>query len=451
MPPRASFAWWTTKSRCSSSTRSPAGTFGTCWPICNATAALGDKCACSSTESPDSTSSPIHRSSRLLPEDREGIFRIRNHHSGVTSIPADLGETRMKLISEWVEQSNGGIIFLAGPKFDPTAYGGNPSRSAPPAVVADTAASGQQRAERFKDPVQLKLTSIGETSPYLQACRGSCGKCADLGGIPRRALGGAGNQGEAGCRSAAGGPDSGTGWRGRRHAGDCRPGIWRRAQRLHRHGRNLPLAQPHRGKVLLAGLGCDHAILVAETPRGASSRTQLKADRERYFVGDKVTIAGKIYKEGYEPITVGTLQGKLKIASVDAKNAPVEKVQPMDVDAFGDQPGEYRGQFTADVPGTYSYSTLDDPGAAVKFEGIEPKIEQMETALNERTLRPWRMWPRDGSSGKRTWKNCPTWFRSKAPPWRPFAKLTCSIRRGGWRPLLVLFLEWLLRRLMQLK
>ncbi len=62
-----------------------------------------------------------------LPQDRDGIFRYEILILGDVN-PADLGETRMKLINEWVDQSNGGIIFLAGPKFDPNATSAHRSR-----------------------------------------------------------------------------------------------------------------------------------------------------------------------------------------------------------------------------------------------------------------------------------------------------------------------------------
>lgn len=385
-----------------------------------------------------------------LPEDREGIFKYEIIILGDVD-PADLGETRMKLISEWVEQSNGGIIFLAGPKFDPTAYGGTPLEALLP-VVPDTSTSVEQRAERFKEPVQLKLTSIGETSPYLRLVEDpvenakiwagfpgvrwvapvskakpaaevllvdpSPERAGTAGGMPVIAV-----QGFGGGQSVYIGTDETYRWRSR-------------------------MGEKYYSQVW----GAIMQSLSLKRLEGASSRTQLKADRERYFVGDKVTLAGKVYKEGYEPITVGALQGKLKITSVDGKNAPVEKVQPLDVVAVGDQPGEYRGQFTADVPGTYSYSTLDDPGAAVKFEVIEPKVEQMETALNERTLRAMADVAKGQFLREEDLEKLPDLVSEQSATVATFRKI--DLFYSTWwltALLLVLFLEWLLRRLMQLK
>ena len=385
-----------------------------------------------------------------LPEDREGIFRYEIIILGDVN-PADLGETRMKLISEWVEQSNGGIIFLAGPKFDPMAYGGTPLEALLP-VVPDPSASMAERAERFKDPVNLKLTAIGETSPYLRLVEDPAENAriwANFPGVrwvapvskakpgaevllvdptPERA-GAAGGmpvvavQGFGGGQSVYIGTDETYRWRSR-------------------------TGEKYYSQVW----GAIMQSLSLKRLEGASSRTQLKADRERYFVGDKVTIAGKIYKEGYEPLTVGTLQGRMKITGVDARNAPVEKIETFDINAVGDQPGEYRGQFTADAPGSYSYSTLDDPDAAVKFEVIEPKIEQMETALNERALRGMADVAKGHFLREEDLEKLPDLISEQSATVATFRKI--DLFYSPWwlaALLLVLFLEWLLRRLMQLK
>lgn len=385
-----------------------------------------------------------------LPEDREGIFKYEIIILGDVD-PADLGETRMKLLSEWVEQSSGGMIFLAGPKFNPTAYGGTPLEALLP-VVPDTSVPPEQRAERLKEPVQLKLTSIGEMSPYLRLVEnpeenariwaGFPGvrwvapvtkakpgaevllvdptpeRAGSAGGMPVIAI-----QGYGGGQSVYIGTDETYRWRSR-------------------------TGEKYYSQVW----GAIMQSLSLKRLEGASSRTQLKADRERYFVGDKVVIAGKIYKEGYEPLTVGTLQGRLKITSADAKGAPQEKVQPLDVSAVGDQPGEYRGEFTVDVPGSYSYSTLDDPEAAVKFEIIEPKVEQMETALNERALRAMTDVAKGYLLREEDLDKLPDLVSEQSATVATYRKIDLFYSPWWLAALLVvLFLEWLLRRLMQLK
>ncbi len=101
-----------------------------------------------------------------LPENKEAIFNSEVVIIGDVN-PADLGDTRMKLIRDWVESAGGGIIFLAGPKFDPVAYAGTPLESLLPVVPA-SGVTAEQYAERSLQPMPLKLTPLGENSPYLQ-------------------------------------------------------------------------------------------------------------------------------------------------------------------------------------------------------------------------------------------------------------------------------------------
>lgn len=383
-----------------------------------------------------------------LPEDREGIFKYEIIIIGDVD-PADLGETRMKLISEWVEQSNGGVIFLAGPKFDPTAYGSTPLGALLP-VVPDTSQAFEQRAERLKDPVSLKLTALGEASPYLRLVEDPAENARlweSFPGVrwiapvtkakpgaevllvgPSQSPGSAGTpviaiQGFGGGQSVYIGTDETYRWRSR-------------------------VGEKYYSQVW----GAIMQSLSLKRLEGASSRTQLKADRERYFVGDKVTLSGKIYKEGYEPLTAPNLQGKLKIVTTGTAGAPVETVRALDVSAAGDQPGEYRGQFTADVPGAYRYSTLDDPEAEVRFEVIEPRVEQMETALNERALRAMADAARGRFLREEDLDELPGLVSEQSATVATFRKVELFYSLW-WLVILLLALcaEWLIRRLVQLK
>lgn len=170
----------------------------------------------------------------------------------------------MKLLGEWVEQSNGGIIFLAGPKFNPTAYGGTPLEALLP-VVPDTSVPPEQRAERFKEPVQpadfdwrdVALSPAGRKIPRKMPASGRARvrwvapvtkakpgaevllvdptpeRMGSAGGMPVIAI-----QGYGGGQSVYIGIDE-----------------------------TLPLAQPYYGgKILLSGLGRDHAVALAQTP-----------------------------------------------------------------------------------------------------------------------------------------------------------------------------------------
>lgn len=385
-----------------------------------------------------------------LPDDREGIFRYEILILGDVN-PVDLGETRMKLISQWVEQSGGGIIFLAGPKYDPVAYGGTPLDVLLP-VVPDTSGPAEQRAERFPAPVPLRLTPLGETSSYLRLSEDPAENAAIWAGFP-------------GVRWTA-------------PVLKAKPGaevllVDPRAERAGSGGGMPVIAVQAFGAGEAVYIGTDEtyrwrsrvgekhysqvwgAIMQSMSLKrleGASARTQLKPERERYFVGDKVVVSGKIFQDGYDVLTVATLQGRLKITTTDAAGAPVENVVPLDVSAVPDQTGFYRGEFTAKTPGRYSYSTLDDPEAVVKFEVVEPKIEQMETAMNARVLGAMAEAARGKFLREEDLDALPDQLAEQSATVASFRKL--DIFHSWWWMgflCLLLFSEWFLRRVKQLK
>ncbi|MDB6076566.1 MAG: hypothetical protein JWO82_313 [Akkermansiaceae bacterium] len=100
-----------------------------------------------------------------LPDTREAYFSSQVLILGDVN-PDDLGEARMKIIADWVE-AGGGIIFLAGPNFSPNAYAGTPLEPLLP-VVPDLQIQSEQDSRRSPEPYQLRLSRLGEQSPYLQ-------------------------------------------------------------------------------------------------------------------------------------------------------------------------------------------------------------------------------------------------------------------------------------------
>jgi hypothetical protein len=184
---------------------------------------------------------------------------------------------------------------------------------------------------------------------------------------------------------------------------------------------------------------------------GGSARTQLKTDRQQYAVGDKVTVSGKAYTEGFNPLLEPSLPGTLKITSTDASGKITEKKQVFNLSAVPDING-FSGEFTAKAPGEYAFSTLRDPETVLKFEVLESRVEQLQTALNERMLRAMAE-----SSGGRFFREedldqLPGLLKEKSATVASFKKL--ELYYSAWWLLALLtfaFLEWLLRRLSQLK
>jgi hypothetical protein len=376
-----------------------------------------------------------------LPVDREGLFDSEIMILGDVN-PADLGSGRMRVISEWVEQANGGLIFLAGPRFNPAVYAATPLADLLP-VMPDPLAKADPEA-RFQTPMPLVLTLAGERSPYLRLVDDPVENRKIWAGFPgvrwiapvARAkpgtevlLAAGGNAGREGTPVIA---VHGFGGGETVFIGTDETYRWRS-----RTGE----------KFYSQVWGAIMQALALRRLEGASVRTQLQADRERYFVGDRVTLSGKIHKRGFEPHTVDRLEGRLREAG--DSGSPGE---PLGVNAVAGQPGVYRAEFVAERPGKYAYSTLDDPEALVRFEVIEPKVEQMETAMNERSLQAMANAARGHFLREEDLDNLPDLVAAHSATVASFRTLT--LFHSTWWMLalfLVLFTEWLLRRLLHLK
>lgn len=379
-----------------------------------------------------------------LPEDRDGIFQYEIIILGDVD-PASLGETRMRLLEEWVDQSGGGLIFLAGPKFDPSAYASTPLDALLPVVPDLGVASG----ERLIDPVPLRLTSLGETSPYLRLDEDAEENVRLWNSFPGvrwvAPIARAKPAAEVLLVDPRGNGPDGT------------PVI---AVQGYGAGQTVYIGTDEtyrlRSKVgekyYSQVWGAIMQSLSLKRLEGASTRTQLTSARERYFVGDRVVISGKIYQAGFQPLTAPSLQGVLKHTGFSAAGTPEERTDSLDVTATGAQPGEFRAEFVARSAGAYSYATLDDPAAVVKFEVVEPRIEQMETALNDRTLEAMAA----ASSGRflreEDLATLPDLVANQTATVATFRKRELY-HSGWWMAALVavLGLEWLMRRMHQQK
>jgi len=76
---------------------------------------------------------------------------------------ADIGDERLRLLREFVETHGGGLLLLAGERFNPRAYSGTPIEALLPIVIdrsEDDGAIPGRRAPR-KDPFRLELTVDG--------------------------------------------------------------------------------------------------------------------------------------------------------------------------------------------------------------------------------------------------------------------------------------------------
>jgi hypothetical protein len=384
-----------------------------------------------------------------LPADREGIFRNQVIILGDVN-PADLGYARMAIIREWVG-TGGGIIFLAGSQYDPTAYANTPLAALLPIVPIAAEGAAGVGGDRSPELVPLRLTAPGSTSPYLRMS-----------------------------------PDAAA----NREIWDHFPGVrWTAPVARAKPGAEVLLVDPRPGRTGAGGpdpvfvtqpygagtcvyIGTDETYrwrsrigekyysifwgqimqsLALQKLQDTSDLTQLRVEKQQYVVGDKIVIAGKVYRPGFEPLTVPALEATLTIRTRGAAGQPVSKTVPLNLSSTSAQ-GDYRGEFIARTPGDYEFSTRQDSAAVLKFSVVEPKLELMQAGLNERLLKSMAAAAHGRFLREEDLDKLPELIAEKGVTAATFRHIDLYTS-PWWLGVLVLLLvlEWLLRRLAQLK
>jgi len=116
---------------------------------------------------------------------------------------------------------------------------------------------------------------------------------------------------------------------------------------------------------------------------GVSKRTQLSADKQNYFTGDRVTIYARLYTGvGFDPVQESSVK-----ANYWVKNNPSGSRSEVTLRSVPDQAGMYRGEFIAPAAGLYSLAEESDPQTVLDLAVAEPRFEFGETAMNEPLLK----------------------------------------------------------------
>jgi hypothetical protein len=113
---------------------------------------------------------------------------------------------------------------------------------------------------------------------------------------------------------------------------------------------------------------------------GISKRTQLNTDRQNYIAGDRITVYARLYGSGYEPVQEPAVKALYGLKTGGSRTETTLRPIP-------EQPGLYRTEFIAGVPGNYQFAVESDPNTPLDFTVTEPKFEFGETAMNESLLR----------------------------------------------------------------
>lgn len=278
--------------------------------------------------------------------------------------------TQLAALEECVAQWGSGLIFVAGAMFNPRSY-----RATPLARLLPVELNPASREETNR-PLRLELTPAGRANPMLRLAEGPQESGARWSALPAvfwlSPVGRAKPAAEVLVRESAGWP------------------VWV----LHRYGAGQVLFvgtdetwrwRKNVGDQYYARLWGQTVQRLAMTRQlSGAKRTQLIADRQQYFSGERVTIYGRLYTPAFQPVTETVVRGRYRAKVESAADAADQSVQ---LRPLPGQPGMYRGEFLAPAPGVYQFGVETDPSAGLEFRVTLPQYELGDTAMNEPLLR----------------------------------------------------------------
>jgi hypothetical protein len=116
----------------------------------------------------------------------------------------------------------------------------------------------------------------------------------------------------------------------------------------------------------------------------SSSLTNLSFAENRYVVGDRIRVMGRLFEPGYEPTTDATVPAQIGFTPEDSQT---ETVSSLNLRQLRGQPGQFQGEFPAAAAGTYRVYLERDPEEDVRTPVTEPRFEMGETDMNENLMR----------------------------------------------------------------
>lgn len=291
-----------------------------------------------------------------------------------------LNDEQMQSISDLVSTFGGGLVFLAGKNFMPDSYRRTPLESLfPVEFEGQTSIAGAASIRQ----IALDLAPAGRNSPTLRLAdkeEESLAIWKNLPGIywdarvtrakpaaevllddpsPEKAT-------RAGPMPVLALQNYGTGqtlfvgtdetWRWRRNIGEkYYTRFW--------------------GQVLLR-FGLPRLL-------GSSRLTQLTTERKDYVSGERVTISGRLYRSGFQPVIDPVVKGTVTINPEQPGSAAADDLRKeVTLQANPGKPGYYEGKIVATTPGVYTFSIESDPSSALDFRVTEPRLEFGDIALN---------------------------------------------------------------------
>jgi len=291
--------------------------------------------------------------------------------------PRRLSAEHMQALDTLARQTGGGLVFHAGPEFNPSQYRGTPLEALLPVTLGQSAVDPKLR---YEEPVSLLLTAAGRRSPLLRLDDNTAVSETLWRGFP-------------GVRWTA-------------QTGPAKPAaevlLVDPSVSKKSNGQPQPVLarmSVGRGQVFYFGFdetwrwrsrvgerdylkiwGQVFLKLGVERLTGASDLVQLNTVRSSYALGETVLVSGRIFDDEFQPLDAPEVRGSLIIEPSDAEAAVI--TQPISLQSRPERPGDYEFEVLAGTPGRYRVRTELDPEAEVVFSVSASNLELREPALN---------------------------------------------------------------------
>jgi hypothetical protein len=291
--------------------------------------------------------------------------------------PRRLSPSHLEALDSLARQTGGGLVFHAGPDFNPNGYAGTALEDLLPVTLGAVVNNAQGR---YENPVTLLLTPEGRRSPLLRL-------------DPNTAVSEALWRGFSGVRWTA-------------QTGAAKPAaevlLIDPSESKKRNGRAQPVLarmSVGRGQVFYFGFdetwrwrsqvgerdylkiwGQVFLKLGVERLTGASDLVQLNTVRSSYALGETVLISGRIFTEDFQPLDASEVSGTLTIEPDDTEADTI--TQRVSLKSRPGRIGDYELDVLAATPGRYSIRTELDADAEVVFNVSASNLEMRDPALN---------------------------------------------------------------------
>lgn len=316
-----------------------------------------------------------------LPATKEELFKYDLIIIGDVDAKAFTPE-QTDMLTEFVTKFGGAVTFIAGQQYNPSSYVNTPLAKLLP-VEAEPTNALQPGA--VSHPTTLALTGFGRTNPMLKLSPDEQSNADIWRNLPPVEWINRVTRSKAGAQVLLEDTDP-----AKMNRGSRMPAM---AMQQYGVGQTLYVGTDNTWRWRQQANGSYYPILWGQIVQrmalahllGGSKRTQLSIDKQNYTTGERVTVLARLCDQNFEPVKQPSVNGLYTIKA--AAGQPNATAQSVPLRAVPDQPGIYRGEFTAVTPGAYNFSIESDPKTKLEFSITKPRFELGETAMNEPLLK----------------------------------------------------------------